>query len=228
MTPTADFSHGPGTIAGDGTPVELYRLLPPRGEEKIVHDAAPGEATVLELGCGTGRMTRALAELGHEVVAVDECPDMLDHVPGEFAGKRIRKIRSAIQELALDERFDVVLLASNLLTTFPRLHEQFLGTCRRHVTRGGAVLIEKHDPAMFDAPLHRERGNRKFVVRDITRNGRYLSATMDTHVGEQVWTRRVTVEDLSHAELCGWLRESGLRFGAYLTQDRTWVRAVPV
>jgi SAM-dependent methyltransferase len=227
MTHVADFSIGPGLITPDGTPVELFRLLTPRGEEKIVHDALADGATILELGCGAGRMTRALAELGHQIVAVDESPDMLRHVPGEHAGVRITKVHATIQELDLGAEFDAVLLASNLLTTFPAVRREFLGTCRRHVRAGGAVLIEKHDPAMFDAPFSRERGNRKFAVRDIAWQGRFVSATMDTHVGDQVWTRRVTVENLSDAELRGCLRESGLALDAYLTEDRTWVRAVP-
>lgn len=222
----SDFSAGPGTIAPDGTPVELSRLLPPRGEPAVVHNAVRPGATILELGCGTGRMTRPLAELGHQVVAVDESEDMLAHVPDSHAGVPVRKIRATIQDLRLDAEFDAVLLASNLLTTFPALRGAFLRTCRRHVSDRGAVLIEKHDPQLFAAPMRRSRENRTFGVRDIVRTGRLVSATLDTSVDDRLWVRRVTVEDLSHGDLEGYLDEAGLRFDAYLTEDRTWVRAV--
>jgi SAM-dependent methyltransferase len=225
MIPLTHSATGPGPIAPDGSPVELYKLLTPRGEQAVIHDAVPPGATILELGCGAGRLTRALAALGHEIVAVDECPDMLRNVPDEHAGVRIRKICAMIQELRLDEEFDAVLLASNLITSFPAWRRQFLDTCRRHVSAAGSVLIEKHDPALFAAPLRRERGDRTFVVRDIVREDRFVRATLETHVGETAWTQRITVENLSHSELLRCLRESSLEFDTYLTEDRTWLRA---
>jgi 2-polyprenyl-3-methyl-5-hydroxy-6-metoxy-1,4-benzoquinol methylase len=63
---------GPGVITPDGCAVEFYALLPPRPEAEIVHAAGTPGASVLDLGAGTGRMTSALAALGHRVVAVDE------------------------------------------------------------------------------------------------------------------------------------------------------------
>jgi 2-polyprenyl-3-methyl-5-hydroxy-6-metoxy-1,4-benzoquinol methylase len=192
----------------------------------VVHNAITAGAAILELGCGAGRLTRALAALGHEMVAVDECPDMLWTIPDEHAGVRVRKIRSTIQELRLGEEFDAVLLASNLITSFPALRKQFLDTCRRHVSATGSVLIEKHDPALFAAPLSRERGNRKFVVRDIVRQNKLVRATLETHIGGTAWTQHITVEDLSHSELLRCLHESSLEFDTYLTEDRTWLRAV--
>jgi len=224
------FTHtatGPGPVAPDGSPVELYKLLTPRGEQTVVHDAIPAGAAILELGCGAGRLTRALAALGHEIVAVDECPDMLEHVPECCAGVRVRKVCSTIQALRLREDFEAVLLASNLITSFPAARRQFLDTCRRHVSASGSVLIEKHDPALFAAPLRRQRGDRKFVVRDIVRRDGFIGATIETHVGETVWTQQITVEDLSHSGLLRCLAASSLAFDTYLTEDRTWLRAVP-
>jgi SAM-dependent methyltransferase len=226
VIPLTHSAMGPGPIAPDGSPVELYRLLTPRGEQTVVHDAIPAGARILELGCGAGRLTRALAALGHEVVAVDECPDMLRDIPDEHAGVRIHKVCAMIQDLRLGQEFDAVLLASNLITSFPAARREFLDTCRRHVSATGSVLIEKHDPALFAAPLSRRRGDRKFVVRDIVRQDRFIRATIETHVAGTAWTQHIAVENLSHSELLRCLRESSLEFGAYLTEDRTWLRAV--
>ncbi|HEV2451757.1 MAG TPA: hypothetical protein VGS62_07505, partial [Streptosporangiaceae bacterium] len=104
--------------------------------------------------------------------------------------------------------------------------KQFLDTCRWHVRRAGSVLIEKHDPALFAAPLTRRRGDRKFVVRDIIHRDGFISATIETHVGETAWTQRITVENLSHSELLRCLASSSLAFDTYLTEDRTWLRVV--
>ena len=64
----------------DGSPVDLYRLLPALGEPEQVHDAIAPGAEVLELGCGVGRITHPLVALGHRVVAVDESKEMLANV----------------------------------------------------------------------------------------------------------------------------------------------------
>jgi 2-polyprenyl-3-methyl-5-hydroxy-6-metoxy-1,4-benzoquinol methylase len=72
---------GPGAITNDGCAVDFYALLPAFGEPEIVHGAVPAGATILELGCGTGRILRPLAALGHPVTGVDDSQDMLDRSP---------------------------------------------------------------------------------------------------------------------------------------------------
>ena len=46
-----------------------------------MHAAVPEGASILELGCGTGRILKPLAALGHLVHGVDDSPGMLAHVP---------------------------------------------------------------------------------------------------------------------------------------------------
>src|ERR1700751_4851459 len=49
--------------APDGRPVEVYKRLPELGEGDIVASALQRGSSVLEFGCGTGRMTRKLGRL---------------------------------------------------------------------------------------------------------------------------------------------------------------------
>src|SRR5256885_6246035 len=67
-------STGPGEITPDGCAVDFYALVPPAGEAAIVHGAVPAGASVLELGCGTGRILRPLATLGHPVLGSTSPP----------------------------------------------------------------------------------------------------------------------------------------------------------
>lgn len=97
--------------APDGSPVELYAALGPLGEPELVHAAIPPGAAILELGAGAGRLTHALLELGHPVVAVDQSAAMLSHIVGA------ETVRGDIESLDLGRRFPVVLLASNSSTT---------------------------------------------------------------------------------------------------------------
>jgi hypothetical protein len=65
---------GPGVITPDGSAVELSALLEPGDEPALVDGAVPAGATILELGCGTGRVTHALAGLAGDRTWVRAVP----------------------------------------------------------------------------------------------------------------------------------------------------------
>ena len=122
---------GSGHYAPDGSPVELYARLAAGDEPAIGHGAIPAGAAVLDLGCGAGRVTHALLDLGHPVVAVDNSPEMLEHVRGA------EKVLADIRALDLDRRFPCVLLASNLVNCVDAAtRDAMLACCRRHVAAG--------------------------------------------------------------------------------------------
>lgn len=136
---------GPGAVTADGCAVEVYRRLPPMGEPELVHALVRSGARILDLGAGTGRVADPLAELGHEVVAVDDSAEMLAHV------RRARPHRARIEELDLGERFDAVLLASHLVNTpDDGLRRALLAAARRHLADGGRLLLQWHEPGWFD------------------------------------------------------------------------------
>jgi SAM-dependent methyltransferase len=216
---------GPGVITPDGSPVDFYARLPPGDEPAIVHAAIPAGATILELGAGTGRMTHPLIELGHSVVAVDESPEMLARIRGA------ETVQARIEQLDLGRRFDAVLLASHFINVPDAVERlRLLRTCRRHVDEGGCVLLQRYAPAWFDDAVPGERmlGDATFRVRDVSRPAPGLvSATVEYRLGDRVWTQWFTARRLDDAELPEVLAEAELVLDAYLTDDRTWVRALP-
>jgi SAM-dependent methyltransferase len=129
-------------VAPDGSPVEVYRSLPSRGEGELVAAAVPPPASLLELGCGAGRVTRQLVARGYSVVAVDESPEMLAYVRGA------ETVCARIEELDLGRRFDAVLLLSNLLTAEPEQRRAFLDACARHAD----VLVVETLPLGWQPP----------------------------------------------------------------------------
>ena len=54
-----------------------------------------------------------------------------------------------------------------------------------------------------------------------------VSATMEYVDGDRVWTHAFTARRLDDADLTAVLAGSGLRLDRYLTEDRSWLRAVP-
>src|SRR5207248_9119782 len=93
-----------GAVAPDGSPVAFYLQLPPGRDPDVVHGAIEPGCEVLELGCGAGRMTHRLIELGHPVVAVDQSPEMLAHVRGAAT------LQADMETLDLGRRFPAVVL----------------------------------------------------------------------------------------------------------------------
>ncbi|GAA2473812.1 class I SAM-dependent methyltransferase [Streptomyces thermolineatus] len=217
---------GPGGTAPDGCSVELWARLPVGDEPDVIGRAVPAGARVLELGCGTGRVTHPLLERGFTVTAVDESPEMLAYVRGA------RTVRSPIEELELDERFDVVLLASFLVHAGDlRVRRGLLRTCRRHVADDGCVLIQREGEGWHDT-LPRERtigqgpGVARLLSSDPVGDG-VRSVRFEYVFPDARWTHTFLSRPLSPLEFERALAEAGLALDAYLTEDRTWARAVP-
>jgi SAM-dependent methyltransferase len=216
---------GPGVITPDGCAVDFYALMRDFGEPAIVHEAAGAGTSILELGCGAGRVTHPLVALGHPVVAVDESPEMLVYVQGA------ETVCARIQDLALGRRFGAVLLASHLINADDETRSIFLDACRRHVTDDGCVIVEQHSPQWFSAAQDGEvtRDGVLYRLRDVSRPAPNLvSATVEYVAGDRCWTQTFTTMRLDEAELAAALGAAGLRLDRYLTEDRSWLRAVPV
>lgn len=70
-------------------------------------DLSPGQR-VLDVGCGTGRHSRALAGLGFEVVGVDISPRFVE-LANERAGPNERYLLADARSLHFDAEFDAVI-----------------------------------------------------------------------------------------------------------------------
>lgn len=216
---------GPGDITPDGCAVELYSLLPTGEAPALIHGAVPAGASVLDLGAGVGRIADPLVELGHPVVAVDESPQMLARV------RRAETVCGRIEELQLDQTFDVVLLASHLVNVpDDASRARLLTTCARHVRPGGVVLVERITRAWVDAATDRA-GDLGDVRSELTVLGRpeagVLTARVAYQLGDRRWTQTFTNRGLDDDELADQLARAGLRLDRVLTDDAKWVVARP-
>lgn len=123
------------------------------GEAEFVMRFAP--SSVLDAGCGTGRVAIELARRGVDVVGVDVEASMLRTAHEKRPD--IEWHECDLTALDLERTFDVVLLAGNVpLFTPPGTHRALVAGCARHVAPRGVLVAgfqlgRGYDLAAYDA-----------------------------------------------------------------------------
>jgi SAM-dependent methyltransferase len=109
----------------------------PHGEAALVEAFGPG--SVLDAGCGTGRVGVELARRGVEVVGVDADPEMIRAARAKAPG--LAWVVADLAGLDLARRFDVVLLAGNVVPYIaPESRAAAVAACARHLVPGGRLV----------------------------------------------------------------------------------------
>ena len=213
------WGEGPGVITQDGCAVEVYLKLPYRGELDLLRGHLPPGCSVLELGCGAGRVTRHLLDEGYAVTAVDNSAEMLRHVPDAA-----HKVRCDIERLELGRTFDVVLLASNLINTGDdSMRRAMLAACRRHLEPRGELLFQRFEPGWLrtvETGPFPSIGEVEIAIEHVTRRGSYVDMSIRYAMGEARWKQHFTARLLDDDDVAAALREAG--FGAVSWIDARW------
>jgi SAM-dependent methyltransferase len=208
-------------VAPDGSPVAIYLALSGAQEAELVASALPSNASTLELGCGTGRVTHELVARGFRVTAVDESAEMLEHVRGA------EKVHARIEELDLARRFDCVLLASHFVNAPDA--DVFLDACARHVDGNGVVLVEAYPPDLeWSAGRVTRVGDVSIELADVDLEGERVRATMAYELDGSRWLQEFEAVLLDDDELYRALEGSGLAFERWLDRGRGWLMAKPL
>jgi SAM-dependent methyltransferase len=138
-----------------GRVAAYYRRIAPfydaelaeRGDERFWRGVARERrgGRVLELGCGSGRVTALLAPLAAGVVGVDLSPELLARARVRLAGcSNVRLLRADMRQLVFREPFDLVVAAndpfSHLLADGDRART--LDLVGRHLAPGGRFVLD--------------------------------------------------------------------------------------
>jgi SAM-dependent methyltransferase len=211
--------EGRGVITQDGCAVEVYLKLPYRGELELLAGQLPPRCSVLELGCGTGRLTRHLLDKGYVVTAVDNSRDMLHHVPDAAT-----RVCCDIERLDLDRNFDVVLLASNLINVADdSTRRAQLAACCHHLSPRGALLFQRFDPAWLRSvqpgPFP-SIGEVDITIERVVRRGDVAHISIRYAMGEGEWKHHFTARVLDDNDTRLALHQAG--FGALTWIDTRW------
>ena len=155
--------------------------------------------TIVDLGCGTGNVTRILGERWPQarIVGVDNSPQMLDEARAAIAGDP--RFTFVAADLALwQPDAPVDLVYSNAALHWLPDHAALFARVAAMVARGGALAVQM--PDNFRAPSHttiaelarseRWRAKLAAIVRDAAggRGVRLLRVARAAHGGLDIWT----------------------------------------
>ncbi len=95
--------------------------------------------SVLDAGCGTGRVARELSRRGIEVVGVDRDPSMI--ATARRLAPELEWVVGDVADLDLGRHFDVVVMAGNVPLFTPEGSQAALvAGCAAHLVVGGTLV----------------------------------------------------------------------------------------
>lgn len=176
---------------------DLYDLMAPPDpilERFYVETACEGGGRVLDLACGSGRLTIPLARAGTQVVGGDLSPSMLQRArsSAQAEGVELELVQLDMRAFDLGGRsFDTIIVAANSVLHLhsPQDFGGFFRSVARHLSREGRLVFDAFVPNL--AILSRDPHERQpvgIVAHDALGNVtveetiRYDALTQVSHV----------------------------------------------
>jgi SAM-dependent methyltransferase len=153
---------------------------------------------VLEIACGTGRVTIPIAQLGLDVTGLDVVPQMLDHArrKSESAGLPIRWVEADGRDFDLGQKFRFIFLTGNAFQQFLTNADQdgLLRCAHAHLHDEGFFAFETRNPiwstpatrADLEARIEQSRQNGSFFALLETRDEQFPWQTYTATDGRQI------------------------------------------
>ena len=155
---------------------------------------------------------------------IDNSPEMLAELPAEAI-----PVNSAIETLALDERFSVVLLASCLINhPSERTRSCFVAAAAKHLGPGARLLIERHDPQWLQGAVVGVVGKVGPVVlslESVNRVHPLVEMQLRYVIAEQAWVQTFTAAPLTEQQIEGVLAGHGFHSFSWHGPARRWIAA---
>jgi ubiquinone/menaquinone biosynthesis C-methylase UbiE len=215
----------PSLAYTDSRLAACYDAANPTDPADAFYLALAGDApkTILDVGCGTGRLACALAARGHRVTGADPSPGMLRVARSRPGHQRVTWVDSTAADLALATRFDLIIMTGHVFQVFLDDADvrAALGALRRHLAPGGRLAFETRNPLVeewrtWTPALTLERLQVPGIGAvelhyDVTAHAGAL-VTFETHyrfAPDDIVVAPTTLRFMSQAELAALLGEAG-------------------
>ncbi len=146
----------------DATLYDYYQTGLEGDIQFYVEEARKAGSSVLELGCGTGRILIPVAESGINIVGLDRAPAMLSIARQKISGlsaetqQRIELVEGDMRDFSWGQRFQLIMIPYraflHLLT--PKDQRRALTCIREHLTDNGYLVFNIFDPRLDIVAAH--------------------------------------------------------------------------
>ena len=140
-------------------------------------------ARILELCCGTGRLTIPIAQKGYTITGVDNAPSMLKQarVKAEKAGTKIEFIEADIRTIDLPHTYDLIFIPFNSLHHLYKNEDLFMALqkVKKHLTPNGLFLLDCYNPNI--QYIVAGETEKKQITQYITKDGRNVTIKQAMH-----------------------------------------------
>jgi len=106
---------------------------------------------ILELGCGTGRLTIPLAKSGATITGIDLNDDMLEICKSKIpANLDIKLVNGDMTQYSLEDTFDLIIAPCNVINHLLSLDqiEKMINCSKLHLNIGGRLIIDNSVPPL--------------------------------------------------------------------------------
>jgi SAM-dependent methyltransferase len=128
----------------------VYDALNPPEADALFYLRLAGDEpkTILDMGCGTGRLACSLARRGHRVTGADPASAMLDIARKRQGGDKVAWIAAGAADLSIDTRFDLIIMTGHVFQVFldDMAVAAVLANLSRHLAPEGRLAFETRNP----------------------------------------------------------------------------------
>ena len=121
----------------------------------LLADLGAEPESVLDLACGTGRVSRLLARKGYRVVGVDGSPAMIEEARRCTPGGEVEYFCQRAEDLSLGRRFDLVVSLFDSLNYITDPHDlaRSFRQVAGHLRPAGLLIFDLNGIYAFEADL---------------------------------------------------------------------------
>lgn len=134
------------------------------------------DARILELCCGTGRLTLPIAKDGYDISGVDYTASMLNQAKAKAAeaGLDVSFIEADIRTLDLPEKYDLIFIPFNSIHHLYKNEDLFkaFNVVKNHLKAGGLFLLDCFNPNI-QFIVEAEKGPQQ-IAEYTTKDGRTI------------------------------------------------------